>query len=216
MFGRRILSLTPHTLPGDGGQKSFCQWFLKGNCRFGHKCALAHVLPGQPMSMDRKIKGLSTRPAVAAGTGSQRVAWFVAAGVNGGGQQQQQQQTPVKPSSQRQVSGQQTQTQSQAGSQLPCLLSKARLLDPHWRRVALHRRSQRKCAIAPRRFTTRDHDMPFGLPEDLQASAPSTADPARAGFEGIHMSSHTSQNHPCRRPLQEALRSAVLDLFLTA
>lgn len=27
-----------------------------GNCKFGHKCALAHVMPGQPMSMDRKNK----------------------------------------------------------------------------------------------------------------------------------------------------------------
>ncbi|GJN89253.1 hypothetical protein Rhopal_002232-T1 [Rhodotorula paludigena] len=36
--------------------KPICQWFAKGNCKFGHKCALAHVLPGQPMSFDRKNK----------------------------------------------------------------------------------------------------------------------------------------------------------------
>ena len=52
-------------------KKEVCQWFLKGNCKFGHKCtiprsipymltqspgALAHLRPGEPMSMDRKNK----------------------------------------------------------------------------------------------------------------------------------------------------------------
>jgi hypothetical protein len=37
-------------------QKETCTWFIKGNCKFGHKCALAHVLPGQSMAMDRKNK----------------------------------------------------------------------------------------------------------------------------------------------------------------
>ncbi|OBZ65112.1 hypothetical protein A0H81_14892 [Grifola frondosa] len=39
-----------------GQQKEVCAWFVKGNCKFGHKCALAHILPGQSMSMDRKNK----------------------------------------------------------------------------------------------------------------------------------------------------------------
>ncbi|KAH8828464.1 hypothetical protein DL96DRAFT_1555859 [Flagelloscypha sp. PMI_526] len=39
-----------------GAQKDVCAWFVKGNCKFAHKCALAHILPGQPMSMDRKNK----------------------------------------------------------------------------------------------------------------------------------------------------------------
>ncbi|KAF7426437.1 hypothetical protein PC9H_008805 [Pleurotus ostreatus] len=40
----------------DPGQKDVCAWYVKGNCKFSHKCALAHILPGQPMSMDRKNK----------------------------------------------------------------------------------------------------------------------------------------------------------------
>jgi len=45
-----------HTAAEPGQPKGVCQWYIKGNCKFGHKCALAHVLPGQPMSMDRKNK----------------------------------------------------------------------------------------------------------------------------------------------------------------
>ncbi|KAJ7723340.1 hypothetical protein DFH07DRAFT_1005474 [Mycena maculata] len=45
-----------HSLAEPGGQKDVCAWFVKGNCKFGHKCALAHVLPGQTMAMDRKNK----------------------------------------------------------------------------------------------------------------------------------------------------------------
>ena len=33
-----------------------CTWYLKGSCRFGHRCALSHVMPGQPQSMDKKNK----------------------------------------------------------------------------------------------------------------------------------------------------------------
>ncbi|KAL7424704.1 hypothetical protein Q5752_000388 [Cryptotrichosporon argae] len=46
-----------------GGKKEICQWFLKGDCKFGHKCALAHVRPGEPMSMDRKNKKDAQRGA---------------------------------------------------------------------------------------------------------------------------------------------------------
>ncbi|CAO1616470.1 unnamed protein product [Parajaminaea phylloscopi] len=49
-----------HIAPGEGngpgGAKTVCEFFLKGNCRFGHKCALAHLRDGEPMSMDRKNK----------------------------------------------------------------------------------------------------------------------------------------------------------------
>ncbi|KAK7044973.1 hypothetical protein R3P38DRAFT_3433469 [Favolaschia claudopus] len=45
-----------HSLAEPGGQKDVCAWFVKGNCKFGHKCALAHILPGQTMAMDRKNK----------------------------------------------------------------------------------------------------------------------------------------------------------------
>ncbi|KAH8079623.1 hypothetical protein HD553DRAFT_318189 [Filobasidium floriforme] len=41
---------------GAGNTKQVCQWFLKGNCRFGHKCALAHLYPNEPPTMDRKHK----------------------------------------------------------------------------------------------------------------------------------------------------------------
>lgn len=36
---------------GAVGMKSVCEFFIKGNCRFGHKCALAHVREGEPMSV---------------------------------------------------------------------------------------------------------------------------------------------------------------------
>ncbi|CAE6402877.1 unnamed protein product [Rhizoctonia solani] len=45
-----------HHVAEPGANKSVCTWFVKGSCKFGHKCALAHVLPGQPMSMDKRNK----------------------------------------------------------------------------------------------------------------------------------------------------------------
>ncbi|CEL58012.1 putative protein C1739,01 OS=Schizosaccharomyces pombe (strain 972 / ATCC 24843) GN=SPCC1739.01 PE=1 SV=2 [Rhizoctonia solani AG-1 IB] len=45
-----------HHVAEPGETKSVCTWFVKGSCKFGHKCALAHVLPGQPMSMDKRNK----------------------------------------------------------------------------------------------------------------------------------------------------------------
>ncbi|QRW05300.1 hypothetical protein RhiLY_04299 [Ceratobasidium sp. AG-Ba] len=45
-----------HHVNEPGESKSVCTWFVKGSCKFGHKCALAHVLPGQPMSMDKRNK----------------------------------------------------------------------------------------------------------------------------------------------------------------
>lgn len=47
--------------PGEG--KELCSWYVKGNCKFGHKCALAHIMPGQPMSMDRKNKKAAQQAA---------------------------------------------------------------------------------------------------------------------------------------------------------
>ena len=51
------------------GQKDVCTWFVKGNCKFGHKCALAHILPGQNMSMDRKNKKAAQQQANASNQG---------------------------------------------------------------------------------------------------------------------------------------------------
>ncbi|KAF8830313.1 hypothetical protein HHX47_DHR2000607 [Lentinula edodes] len=57
---------------GPGAQKDVCAWFVKGNnCKFGHKCALAHVLPGQSMSMDRKNKKLAQQQAQAGKEGKE-------------------------------------------------------------------------------------------------------------------------------------------------
>ncbi|KDR80477.1 hypothetical protein GALMADRAFT_61855 [Galerina marginata CBS 339.88] len=56
-----------HSNVEPGGQKETCTWFVKGNCKFGHKCALAHVLPGQSMAMDRKNKKAAQTAAAAAG-----------------------------------------------------------------------------------------------------------------------------------------------------
>jgi len=51
------------------GQKDVCTWFVKGNCKFGHKCALAHILPGQNMSMDRRNKKAAQQQANASNQG---------------------------------------------------------------------------------------------------------------------------------------------------
>ncbi|CAL1699826.1 unnamed protein product [Somion occarium] len=58
-----------HNVLEPGQQKEVCAWFVKGNCKFGHKCALAHILPGQSMSMDRKNKKAAQAAANAAGGG---------------------------------------------------------------------------------------------------------------------------------------------------
>ncbi|XP_006463188.1 hypothetical protein AGABI2DRAFT_120013 [Agaricus bisporus var. bisporus H97] len=55
-----------HTAAEPGAQKESCAWFVKGNCKFGHKCALAHILPGQSISMDRKNKKAAQQAAAAA------------------------------------------------------------------------------------------------------------------------------------------------------
>ncbi|KAG8882341.1 hypothetical protein FRB97_008355 [Tulasnella sp. 331] len=79
-----------HSAAEPGQHKQVCAWFVKGSCKFAHKCALAHVLPGQPMSMDRKNKkaaqqaggsgSSSAQPAATAAGGS-----AVAQGNGGGG-----------------------------------------------------------------------------------------------------------------------------------
>lgn len=33
------------------GGKAVCEYFLKGNCRYGAKCLLAHVREGEPLSV---------------------------------------------------------------------------------------------------------------------------------------------------------------------
>ncbi|KAF8320315.1 hypothetical protein DL93DRAFT_1831198 [Clavulina sp. PMI_390] len=57
-----------HATSEPGQPKGICQWYVKGNCKFGHKCALAHVLPGQPMNMDRKNKRAEQQAAKAGAT----------------------------------------------------------------------------------------------------------------------------------------------------
>ncbi|KAL1741059.1 hypothetical protein HDZ31DRAFT_67297 [Schizophyllum fasciatum] len=52
-----------HSSAEPGAPKDTCAWFIKGNCKFGHKCALAHVLPGQSMAMDRKNKRAAQQAA---------------------------------------------------------------------------------------------------------------------------------------------------------
>ena len=59
-----------HAVLEPGQHKEVCTWFVKGNCKFGHKCALAHILPGQSMSMDRKNKKAAQAAANAANGGS--------------------------------------------------------------------------------------------------------------------------------------------------
>lgn len=184
-----------HTLPGDGGQKSVCQWFLKGSCRFGHKCALAHVLPGQPMSMDRKNKRAAQHGQPLPQTPNQQHM----AGPNAGMQsslphsmQPGQPKAGQMPSStqQRQASVQSVQQQAQNASQLP--LSPPKGTPTRNDLVPGQAVSQLAPQLRNRKtsFTTRDHDLPFGIPDDFQTSASTASaasvaiDPARAGFEG--------------------------------
>lgn len=58
-----------HIVGEPGKPKDVCTWFVKGNCKFGHKCALAHLLPGQPMSMDRKNKKAAQQATGSGGGG---------------------------------------------------------------------------------------------------------------------------------------------------
>ncbi|SCV71504.1 BQ2448_3092 [Microbotryum intermedium] len=53
--GRRARHQTNVTFSSDQA-KPVCKFFTQGNCKFAHKCALAHILPGQPISFDRKNK----------------------------------------------------------------------------------------------------------------------------------------------------------------
>lgn len=191
-----------HTLPGDGGQKSVCQWFLKGSCRFGHKCALAHVLPGQPMSMDRKNKRAAQHGQPLPQAPSQQQL----AGTNAPMQASQPPSMPsgqpkagqMPGSMQRPITAQQVQQQAQAlsqaqgASQLP--LPPQQQSMPHRHDLIPGQAASQPMAQMHYRkasFTTRDHDLPFGMPDDFQTSAPAStaaaafavADPARAGFE---------------------------------
>lgn len=45
-----------HSAREPGQTKPPCKWFQKGSCKFGHKCANAHIMPGDPPSMDWKNK----------------------------------------------------------------------------------------------------------------------------------------------------------------
>ncbi|KAG9022963.1 hypothetical protein FRB95_013921 [Tulasnella sp. JGI-2019a] len=63
-----------HSAAEPGQHKQVCAWFVKGSCKFAHKCALAHVLPGQPMSMDRKNKKAAQQAGGGAASSSQPAA----------------------------------------------------------------------------------------------------------------------------------------------
>lgn len=56
-----------HHVLEPGQHKEVCNWFIKGNCKFAHKCALAHILPGQSMAMDRKNKKAAQQAGAASG-----------------------------------------------------------------------------------------------------------------------------------------------------
>ncbi|THH00387.1 hypothetical protein EW145_g7089 [Phellinidium pouzarii] len=56
-----------HHIVEPGQHKDVCAWFVKGNCKFGHKCALAHILPGQSMTMDRRNKKAAQLAASSSG-----------------------------------------------------------------------------------------------------------------------------------------------------
>ncbi|EPQ27533.1 uncharacterized protein PFL1_05071 [Pseudozyma flocculosa PF-1] len=175
-----------HTLPGDGQQKATCQWFLKGSCRFGHKCALAHVLPGQPMSMDRKNKRAAqhgqplpqaptqTVQPTSASSGSQQAS--------NRAQQNGLAQHPIP--SQLQTSRQQMsdpqQPHSQFSQQQPTsspsyLQQQHHTPQPPGQRQSYQQQPTMLSDAARQQvhsFSGRDHELPFGLPDDLQAVSP--------------------------------------------
>ncbi|SYW80309.1 uncharacterized protein UBRO2_03577 [Ustilago bromivora] len=144
---------------------------------------------GQPMSMDRKNKKAAQHgqplPQVSSQP-QQQMAGGAQAGQRGGiPQQQQQQGGQAKPGGgQRQVLGQQGQPQQMAMPQHGTLTRNT--LVP-----GQAASSQLPSSFRDRKtsLTTRDHDLPFGVPDDLHGSAPNTADPGRAGFEGISVGS---------------------------
>ncbi|KAI0300597.1 hypothetical protein B0F90DRAFT_1724306 [Multifurca ochricompacta] len=60
-----------------GQPKGVCAWFVKGNCKFGHKCALAHILPAAQLaanpngqSKEGSKGGKSSKSGSQSGTGS--------------------------------------------------------------------------------------------------------------------------------------------------
>ncbi|KAG1835939.1 hypothetical protein DFJ58DRAFT_847272, partial [Suillus subalutaceus] len=65
-----------HNVQEPGQQKDVCAWFVKGNCKFGHKCALAHVLPGQMVAQKivQKQGGVKKDPHAHNGSGGASAA----------------------------------------------------------------------------------------------------------------------------------------------
>ena len=72
-----------HSTGEPGAQKEACTWFVKGNCKFGHKCALAHILPGQSMAMDRKNKKAAQSAVAASATTGPSAEKAARSGVRG-------------------------------------------------------------------------------------------------------------------------------------
>lgn len=154
-----------------------CKFFRSNGCSAGASCPFAHTLPGdggQKSVCQWFLKGncrfghkcalahvLPGQP-MSMDRKNKRAAQhgqpLPPAPAPGGSQQGQQVGL-----SKRQVSGQQHGTPTRSNQQLPA--------QSHNRNAS---------------FTTRDHDLPFGLPDDMQPPAPTVADLGRAGFEGIN------------------------------
>lgn len=58
-----------HSTAGPGQQKEASAWFVYDNCKFGLKCALTRVLPGQSTAMDRRNKKAAQLAATSSGGG---------------------------------------------------------------------------------------------------------------------------------------------------
>ncbi|KAF7369190.1 hypothetical protein MVEN_00246300 [Mycena venus] len=51
-----------HSLVDHERQNEVCAWFLEGKCKFGHRCALAHVLPGQSTVRTEQLDSRTSAP----------------------------------------------------------------------------------------------------------------------------------------------------------
>lgn len=133
-----------HQMAEPGQQKDTCQWFLKGNCKFGHKCALAHVLPGQPMSMDRKNKK-AAQQAIAAATGTTPTAITTA-------------------SSSKRSAGTNDKRKTAGAKEESLRIGIARGLGRGSAPISISKATLSPSAPAP---PLSDTDFPFGLPDDF-------------------------------------------------
>ncbi|PWN20202.1 hypothetical protein BCV69DRAFT_312812 [Microstroma glucosiphilum] len=143
------------------GGKAVCEYFLKGNCRYGAKCLLAHVREGEPLSMDRKNK-----------RGAQAGARTASNGQHQGPVHQQQ--PPFYRGNSSRITGQHEQpshphdlrlaqpSSSNVHSSLQRSIPVPSLPHIH------HTSAQSSMPFAPSRID----DFAFGLPDDLGPAAP--------------------------------------------